>query len=166
MRVAGSQSLSNKALDHMAWSNQIFFENISKLPEEIYAYQVSKTEWQVGKVLTHFVGAAEWYRYCLTGVQWTKLHKVTNHQELLEYKKYLGELDQAIIYEANKEDRVLEIKDESGTFKAKASTILTQVISHTAEHKGQISTILASKGISFSLDDLDVWSYAKANEQI
>ena len=149
----------------MAWSNQIFFENISKLPEDIYTHQVSESEWQVGKVLTHFVGAAEWYRYCLTGEQWTKLHRVKSHDELLEYKKYLGELDQLIVAEGQKEDRSLEIKDESGTFQAKASTILSQVISHTAEHKGQISTILASKGISFSLDDLDVWSYAKANEK-
>ena len=38
----------DKALRHMAWSNQIFFENISKLPEDVYTYQVSESEWQVG----------------------------------------------------------------------------------------------------------------------
>ena len=151
-----------KSLRHMAWSNQLFFDDISKLPSDIYGHRVSESEWPVGKVLTHIIGAAEWYRYCLFGIKWTDFQRIDSHERLLELKKYLAELDQLFIEESLKSDREVSYKDEDGETKALVSTILSQVVNHTAEHKGQISTILASKGVSFSLDHLDVWAFAKS----
>ena len=41
------------SLKHMAWSNQLIFEEVSKLPEEIYGLKAAEGEWPVGKILTH-----------------------------------------------------------------------------------------------------------------
>ena len=88
----------------MAWSNQLVFQEVSKLPEEIYGLKAAEGEWPVGRILTHFIGAAEWYKYCSTGVKWEDDIPIKNHQILLSEVKRLAKLDEILINQASRED--------------------------------------------------------------
>ena len=148
-----------KALRHMAWSNQLVFQEVSKLPEEIYGLKAAEGEWPVGRILTHFIGAAEWYKYCSTGVKWEDDIPIKNHQILLSEVKRLAKLDEILINQASREDEICTFEDESSTNQVLLSVILAQAVNHTAEHKAQLSTILKMHGYHLDLDDKDVWAY-------
>lgn len=148
-----------KALKHMAWSNQLFFDEVAKLPESVYGLRAAEGEWPVGKLLNHLLNAGEWFRYCLTKEPWTNLERIQSHEILLKYKPYLAELDALLLSEAAKDDVLKEFADENGPHKAHASTIITQAIMHTTEHKAQIATVLKQHGHHIDLDALDVWRY-------
>ena len=148
-----------KALRHMAWSNQLVFQEVSKLPEDIYGLKAAEGEWPVGRILTHFIGAAEWYKYCSTGVKWEDDIPIKNHQILLSEAKRLANLDEILINQASREDEICTFEDESSTNRVLLSVILAQAVNHTAEHKAQLSTILKMHGYHLDLDDKDVWAY-------
>jgi uncharacterized damage-inducible protein DinB len=148
-----------KALRHMAWSNQLVFQEVSKLPEEIYGLKAAEGEWPVGRILTHFIGAAEWYKYCSTGVKWEDDIPIKNHQILLSEVKRLAKLDEILINQASREDEICTFEDDSSTNQVLLSVILAQAVNHTAEHKAQLSTILKMHGYHLDLDDKDVWAY-------
>ena len=153
-----------KALRHMAWSNQLVFQEVSKLPEEIYGLKAAEGEWPVGRILTHFIGAAEWYKYCSTGVKWEDDIPIKNHQILLSEVKRLAKLDEILINQASREDEICTFEDESSTNQVLLSVILAQAVNHTAEHKAQLSTILKMHGYHLDLDDKDVWAYESKNQ--
>ena len=143
----------------MAWSNQQIFDEVSKLPDEIYALRASEGEWPVGKILNHLLNAAEWFRYCLTGQKWSEIPRITSSAKLLELRPYLLELDNELIAQAKLEDELLTFQDENGPVSASRSLILAQAVMHTAEHKGQLATILKANGFELDLDKFDVWTF-------
>lgn len=153
-----------KSLEHMAWSSQEIFTEISNLPTDIYGLRAADGEWPVGKILNHFVNAAEWFRYCLTGIKWSDLPRINNPETLLKMKSYLAELDQTLINQSELEDKILSFNDENGPAKASRTMILSQTVMHTAEHKGQLSTILKMHGYELDLDKYDVWSFESSNK--
>ena len=144
----------------MAWSNQEIFDAISKLPSEIYTLRAADGEWPVGKLLNHFLNAGEWFRYCLTGLKWSDLPRIDNSEALLKMKSYMAELDKVLIDQADLQDEAVTFNDENGPVTATRSVILAQAVAHTAEHKGQIATILKMQGYELDLDKYDVWSFA------
>ena len=148
-----------KGLEHMAWSNQMIFDELAKLPEDIYGLRAAEGEWPVGKILNHFLNAAEWFRYCLTGEKWSDLPKIQTHEILKESQLKLAKLDLVLINESLKPDAEITFQDESGPVNSTRSVVLTQAIVHTAEHKGQLSTILKANGYQLDLDKFDVWSF-------
>ena len=77
----------------------------------------------------------------------------------MKYKSYLAELDALLLVEAAKPDELKEFTDENGSHKAYTSTIITQAIMHTTEHKAQIATVLKQHGYHIDLDALDVWHF-------
>ena len=147
------------ALKHMAWSNQEIFKAIEELPEEIYGLSAAENEWTVGRLLTHFIGAAEWYRYCLTGQKWEDIVAIRSHEILKSQAIHLGNLDSVLIDQASLPDENVSYVDESGPKTVLRSLILAQTVSHTAEHKGQIAAILKMNRHHLDLDKYDVWSY-------
>ena len=140
----------------MQWANQGLFEDVSKLPTEIYSLAAAAGEWPIGRLLTHFMGAAEWYRFCLTGTPYGNPEQITNSEILLHSKTYLNELDQCMIIESLKEDEVLTFANEVGQKDSYRSTILGQAVMHTAQHWGQIAAILKQYGHHLDLDKYDV----------
>ena len=148
-----------KALRHMAWSNQLIFQELSKLPEDIYGIKAAEGEWPIGRIITHFIAAAEWYRYCSTGITQDEIIPITNHQLLNSQAPRLAKLDEVLIAQAARQDEICIYKDGDNEFKSPLSTILAQAVNHTAEHKGQLSTLLKVHGHFLDLDDKDVWAY-------
>lgn len=154
-----------KALKHMAWSNQEIFNAISKMPDEVYGLRAAEGEWPVGKLLNHLVNAAEWFRFLLTGEKWSDLPRITNKEVLVQMRDYLSQIDQTLIAAAALPDAQLTfIDDEGKEQQASRSLVLTQAVMHTAEHKGQLATILKSHGHFLDLDSFDLWSYESRNQ--
>ena len=145
----------------MAWSNQKVFEELSKLPENIYGLRAAEGEWPLGKLVTHFLGSGEWYRFLLTGTKWTELEKIQSHEILARSAKHLAVLDKVMIEESLKPDgEITFIGDDEKEHKTTRGLVLAQAAMHTAEHKGQLATILKMHGFHLDLDALDHWSFA------
>ena len=144
----------------MAWSNQEIFSAFAKLPEDIYQLKAADGEWNIGRILRHFIQAAEWYCFLLANRTWTDVPSITSSEELERARVTLGELDSLLIAAVNVDDAVITYQDDDGTEKTTTrSMVLAQAITHTAEHKGQLATILRVHGIDFDLDQFDLWSY-------
>ena len=149
-----------KSLRHMAWSNQQIFEAVAALPDEVFKLRAFDGEWPVGKIMNHFIGSAEWYRFLLAGVKWQEVPKITNSKILMQLKPYMFELDQLLIAEAAKPDsEVSFIGEDKGTHRTTRSMVLAQSVSHAAEHKGQLATILRVHGHELNLDRFDLWNF-------
>ena len=119
-----------KALKHMSWSNQEIFNEISKLPSEAYGLRAAEGEWPIGKLLNHFVNAAEWFRFLLTGEKWLELPRITNPEVLIQMRDYLKIIDQTLIAEASKPDADVTFTGDDGELhKATRSLILSQALS-------------------------------------
>ena len=147
------------SLKHLAWSNQKFFSLFADLPDEVFEFKAADGEWTVGRLLTHFAGSGEWYRYCLNKGTWSDLKLVTSGAIAIEYLPIMAELDGALLDNLNREDEILEFEDEKGMVRVPRSLILAQAVMHSAEHKGQIAAIMKQHGYHIDLDKLDVWSY-------
>jgi uncharacterized damage-inducible protein DinB len=147
------------SLRHLAWSNQKFFSYFGDQHDEVFGLRAAEGEWPVGKILTHFAGSGEWYRYCLNGAMWTDLKPITSGSVALEYLPIMASLDATLLENISLPDDKLEIEGEDRIIHATRSLILSQAVMHSAEHKGQIAAILKQHGHHIDLDALDVWSY-------
>lgn len=147
------------SLKHLAWSNQKVFKHFSNSPDEVFGLRAADGEWPVGQLLTHLVGSAQWYRYCLTGVFWTDLKPITSGAVAAEYLPVIADLDQVLIDQVTLADDDLVVEADGETIHATRSLILSQAVVHAAEHKGQIATILKKHGEHLDLDALDVWAF-------
>jgi uncharacterized damage-inducible protein DinB len=148
-----------KSLEHMAWSNQQIFAELSKLPEDVYGLRAAEGEWPLGRIATHLLGSGEWYRYILTGRKWTEITAIRTHEILKESALYLAALDQVLIDQSKLADEIIQFQNENGEDKTTRSLILAQAVMHSAEHKGQLATILKMHGYFLDLDRFDVWSF-------
>lgn len=133
------------------------------MPDEVFGLRASDGEWTVGKILTHFAGSGEWYRYCLNGGMWTDLKPITSGTIAREYLPIMASLDSTLLENVTLPDDKLEIEGEDGIIHATRSLILSQAVMHSAEHKGQIATIMKHHGHHIDLDALDVWSFVSQN---
>jgi uncharacterized damage-inducible protein DinB len=147
------------SLRHLAWSNQKFFSYFGNLPDEVFGFRAADDEWPIGKILTHFAGSGQWYRYCLNGEKWSDLKPVTSGAIALEYLPIMATLDSKLIENLSLPDNKLEIQGEDGIIHATRSLILSQAVMHSAEHKGQIAAIMKQHGYHIDLDALDIWSF-------
>jgi len=147
------------SLQHLAWSNQKFFGYFTQLPAEVFGLTAAEGEWPVGRILTHLAGSGQWYRYCLTGIDWTDLKPITDAQVAAEYLAIIADLDAVLLANLALADELVTFEDETGPMSAPRSLILAQAVMHAAEHKGQIATILKQHGHHVDLDALDVWSF-------
>ena len=149
-----------KALHHMSWSNYELFHELASLPDEIYLLRAHEGEWPVGKIFNHFLDAAKWYRFLLTQIPWTETPKIVDSQTLLAMREQLHVIDRALIETLSADDGIITYTDDSGhEQKSLRSTVLTQAVIHTAEHKGQLATVLRQYGFTIDLDKYDVWSH-------
>ncbi|MEN9736536.1 MAG: hypothetical protein RL129_1247 [Actinomycetota bacterium] len=151
-----------RGLRHMAWSNQRIFEELATLPEEIYGLRAAEGEWPVGKIITHFIGSAEWYRYCTTGEKWEEIIPIRTHEILKSQAPRLAALDAVLIAQSSLPDELCDYENEDGPASTLRSVILHQAINHTAEHKGQLATVLKQHGFHLDLDNKDLWSFNNA----
>lgn len=149
-----------RGLRHMAWANDRYFAGLATLPDAALAVSYAPDAWPVARLAVHIVEAAEWYRYCLTGVSWTQLAAPVTGADIEVLRAYLGELDAVLLEQAGQADGDISFADEDGPRTALRSTLLTQAVVHAAEHRAQIACALAAHGFPGpSLDDIDLWAF-------
>jgi uncharacterized damage-inducible protein DinB len=149
------------AIAHMLWSDQKFFDLVLQLPEESLALTAAPGEWTVGHLMMHFVESAEWFHFCLTRTPWSEHLPAQTMADVRRFKAHLADLAPAFTLQVGLEDELLSIDTGEETITAQRSMILSQAVVHTAEHKGQIASILRSNGVVFDLDRLDVWHFSR-----
>lgn len=149
-----------RGLRHLAWADDRFFVHLATLPAEAFAVSYAPDAWSVGRLATHIVGAAEWYRYCLTGEHWTDLRPAANSDDARVLHHHLMDLDATLIAQAAGDDARVTFADEGGETSAMRSSLLAQAILHSVEHRAQIACALLVNGFDAPvLDDLDLWAY-------
>ena len=149
-----------RGLRHMAWANDRYFSGLASMPDAAFVVSYASDAWPVARQVTHLVGAAGWYRHCLTGAMWTDIAEPTSGSDLEPLRAYLGQLDAVLLEQGALPDGEVSFVDENGPCTALRSTILTQAIVHAAEHRTQIACALAANGFAGpSLDDIDLWAF-------
>lgn len=149
------------ALRHLSWADELLFTQLAGLPAGALDSTYAARELTVGHLARHIVGAAEWYRHCLTGVEWTDLGLPETAGDLDELRLHLRDINAVLLAEASKDDEAVEFTDEDGPRSAKRSIILAQACYHSTEHRTQIACALEVSGIGgITLDDYDLWAWA------
>ena len=92
------------------------------------------------------------------------LENSENSEVINELLEHLERLDSRFIENSQMEDEEITFTTSKGERSAMASTILSQMIFHAAEHRAQIIAALDKHNErSINLDDYDVWSYIAKN---
>ncbi|MEI6844480.1 MAG: DinB family protein [Actinomycetes bacterium] len=147
------------SIAHMVWSDARFLDQILQLPDRSLALSAAPEEWSVGHLIMHLVGSAEWFNFCLTATPWSDLLPAQTMADVRKFKSQLGDLGAVLSTQVTMDDELLTINVEDEKILAHRSMILSQAIMHTAEHKGQIATILKANGLHIDLDVLDLWHF-------
>ena len=154
-------------LKHMQWANKEIYTEVSKLDSEVLDYYVIDPEWKIKTILLHIAKASNNYGQFVNGVTETEpleLEEPSSSDDIKVLTDKLYEIDQGLIDNQGIGDIDLTIKMRSGVKEHKSSTILSQMVFHSAEHRAQIVAALDRHNVrSINLDDYDVWSYIRAH---
>jgi uncharacterized damage-inducible protein DinB len=147
-------------LRHMGWANQQIFSKVSELPDEALGAYITNKEWHVAQILFHTVVSADRLVYRLNGREVTEMMEPTSMNELKDLAKKLEKYDSELLELIQQPDRVVEVNRSGVITHWQASTILSQAVHHTIEHRCQAVTALEFKGFNApDLDDHDLWEY-------
>jgi uncharacterized damage-inducible protein DinB len=158
-------------LKHMAWANQEIYKAVQKLDSEVLDYYIVDPEWHIKRILIHTVFSSHAYEKRLAEVE-TKvaitppeLNNPDSPEVIDELLNHLKRIDTAALKYVDMEDKDIhwEINGEPKT--TKASTLLSQMIFHSAEHRAQVVAALDDKGVrDINLDEYSVWSYINSTK--
>ena len=150
-----------RALDHMAWANQEIYKLIAELPDEALDAYTADPEFTVREILRHIASSAGGYASRLEGKDNEGLELPKNMAELHEIAKVLATNDARFLKLLGLEDQSITYRREDGqTVTWMRSTIITQAVHHSIEHRAQAVCALEARGYKkVDLDDFDVWGY-------
>lgn len=149
-----------RALRHMAWSNQRVFAAVSKLPDDALGAYIVNPEWTAGVILRHIVVGSTWYAYCLGIADWQEIVRPTSMRDIDVLADQLATFDAQIMSAADLPDEPLTFDDDEGPTTVLRSTLLVQAVHHATEHRAQLIDALESRGHqSINLDDIDLWAF-------
>lgn len=152
-----------RGLRHLSWADDQLFEYMADMPSKALQATYAPDTWPVGRLLTHIVDGAQWYRFCLTGEPWVELLSPRDDMDITELRTYLRSVNASLLAQAELPDERVTFDDDGTQRSAWRSTILTQAIVHAAEHRTQIACALAAHGLQPPvLDDLDLWAFETA----
>ena len=154
-------------LKHMGWANQEIYKAVQKLDSKVLDYYIFNPEWTVKRILIHTVSAAHSYEQRLAGNKLVKLElKNADSPEVIdELLDHLKRIDTDSLKYVDSEDRdIYYVLSDGGERTSKASTILSQMVFHSAEHRAQIVAALDKHNIrDINLDEYSVWGYTAKN---
>jgi uncharacterized damage-inducible protein DinB len=150
-----------RALEHMAWANQEIYKLIAELPDEALDAYTADPEFTVREILRHIASSAGSYASRLEGKENEILELPKNMAELHEIAKVLATNDARLLKLLGLEDQSITYRREDGqTVTWMRSTIITQAVHHSIEHRAQAVSALEARGYKkVDLDDFDVWGY-------
>ena len=149
-----------RALEHMAWANQEVFKLIAELPDEALDAYATDSEFPVREILRHIAASSGGYASRLEGKESEVLDLPKNMAELRELAKILAVNDARLLKLVELEDKTIAITRDGETTHWLRSTIITQSVHHSIEHRAQAVAALEARGYKkVDLDDFDVWAY-------
>jgi uncharacterized damage-inducible protein DinB len=153
-------------LQYLAWSEERFFRRLYELPVTHYEASYGDSEWTVAKIAWHIASGATWYEFCLTGTMHERPEIPTTRDELLSVGEYLRQRTAAIVAEGRHDDAKLHVVTEEEEFDVARSTLLTQAVLHSIEHRAQIAAAVESRGHGLvDLGEIDVWAFAEERDR-
>ena len=154
-------------LKHMGWANQDIYKAVQKLDSKVLDYYIFDPEWTVKRILIHTVSAAHSYEQRLAGNKLVKLELInTDSPEVIdELLDHLKRIDTDSLKYVESEDKDIHyVLSDGGERTSKASTILSQMVFHSAEHRAQIVAALDKHNVrDINLDEYSVWGYTAKN---
>ena len=150
-----------RALEHMAWANQEIYKLIAELPDEALDAYATDPEFTVREILRHIASSSGGYASRLEGKESEVLEQPKNMAELREIAKVLATNDARLLKLVGLEDQSITYRREDGqTVNWMRSTIITQAVHHSIEHRAHAVSALEARGYKkVDLDDFDVWGY-------
>ena len=154
-------------LKHMGWANQEIYKAVQKLDNKVLDYYIVDPEWTVKRILIHTVSAAHSYEQRLAGNELVKLEldNPDSPEVINELLNHLQRIDTDSLKYVDMEDNDIHyILSDGGERTSKVSTILSQMVFHSAEHRAQIVAALDKHGVrDINLDEFSVWGYTAKN---
>jgi uncharacterized damage-inducible protein DinB len=150
-----------RALEHMAWANQEIYKLIAELPDEALDAYATDPEFTVREILRHIASSAGNYASRLEGKENEVLEQPKNMAELREVAKELATNDARLLKLVGLEDQPITYRREDDQIVTwMRSTIITQAVHHSIEHRAQAVSALEARGYKkVDLDTFDVWGY-------
>jgi uncharacterized damage-inducible protein DinB len=151
----------HRALEHMAWANQEIYKLIAELPDEALDAYANDPEFTVREILHHITFAAGNYAARLEGKESEALEQPKNMAELREVAKVLATNDARLLKLVELEDQPISYQREDGkSVTWMRSTIITQAVHHSIEHRAQAVSALEAHGYKkVDLDVFDLWRF-------
>jgi len=149
-----------RALEHMAWANQEIYKLIAELPDEALDAYATDPEFPVREILRHIASSSGSYASRLEATAPVVLEQPKNMAELRELSKILAVNDARLLNLVDLEDKTIEVIREGVTTHWMRSTIITQAVHHSIEHRAHAVSALEARGYKkVDLDEFDVWGY-------
>lgn len=148
---------------HMAWANQEILKHLRALPESALSITQVQSQWSVGEMITHIIGASRSYLARLEGKDRpAPLEPAKTHADLDALVTLIADVDAGLLVQAANGEGVVTFMYEGEQISRKRVTILAQVIHHATEHRAHIADALAAAGQDVvDLDEMDLWSYGE-----
>lgn len=143
----------------MAWADDKLFAFLESLPNEAWSAKATEDDWDVVHLAFHLVASADWYRYELGGqLQFTE--EPSSIAEVKALRATWREINEFLVAQSELDDGLVSWTEECQTDSALRSSVLTQAILHSVEHRTQIIAALKAAGVSApDLEDFSVWAY-------
>lgn len=149
-----------RALEHMAWANQEIYKLIAELPDEALDAYAIDPEFSVREILRHITFSSGSLAARLEGVESEALEQPQNMAELRNVAAQMAINDARLIKLVNLEDKSIEVIRRGKITHWMRSTVLTQAVHHSIEHRAQAVSALEARGYkAVNLDDFSVWDY-------
>lgn len=147
------------ALEHCAWADRKLFAFLATLPDEAWRAKAGPDEWHVAALTFHLIASADWYRYQLGG-SLTFTEEPGSIAEVRDLGGAWEDINSFLCNEASRPDGVVTFTEDGQTFTELRSTVLTEVVVHSVEHRVQIAAALKVGGHAhLELEDYSAWAF-------
>jgi uncharacterized damage-inducible protein DinB len=145
---------------HNNWANATLVEFLESQPAELLTATEPGAYGTIGETLTHLAAAQERYVGRLgSAASPTSLHETGGWPGFGRLRESLGWSGPLLLTAAasTPDDASLSTEYHGESVTLKLATVLAQAINHATEHRVNITTILAARGIEHP--ELDAWAF-------
>ncbi|MDA2985254.1 MAG: DinB family protein [Actinomycetota bacterium] len=157
------RQIVKRFFQHMAWANNRMLTILENLPDEAVNFSAWNPDWTVGTIAHHIVISEGRLISRITNqpkpMEPEPPHSALEISQLIEISSKLDEKMLTLIDDLDKLPSIIEFGNE---VEFHTSTIFAQAVHHAAEHRAQISDILAANDMDLlNLDEIDLWAFEK-----
>lgn len=151
----------------MAWANSRMLELLGHLPDEAIKFSAWNPDWTVGTIVHHIlIAEGRLISRVKDELSPEELDAPATAKGVYELSSLFSARDAELLSLIEAPERLHRFKRFGQDAEFSTSTILVQAVHHSAEHRAQISDILAANDMDvFNLDDVDLWAFEKWSEK-